>query len=106
MATKRTSEEFLNGLAFHLELGGEINEASAPKLLEAIEAVEAPNGKVGEIKGVLETLREAGFSERLAAYASDKIKSVLAPAQTIEPVRPPRPSGPSHGGGGEVTMRC
>ena len=86
MTQTRTSDEFLTGLAFHLEMGGEINETSVPKLLAAIDKVESPDGRVGEIKGVLETLQAAEYTSRLTSFTADKVNEVLQrTGKAVEP---------------------
>ena len=75
--TKRTSEEFLTGLKLMVEVGASLDEHTVPGLLDAIEHVEKPSKEVNEIKGVLETLRQAEYSARLGNFTAAKIEALL-----------------------------
>ena len=77
MTTSRTSEEFLACLKLMVEVGAPLDERTVPGLLEAIDQVEQPSKEVNEIKGVLETLRQAEYSARLGNFTTGKIEALL-----------------------------
>ena len=77
MAEARTSEDFLQGMSLMMEVGTPLDENTVPGLLDVIEKIEEPSKEVNEIKGVLETVRDSDYSERLSTFSKVKINAVL-----------------------------